>query len=185
VPHSRSRKNLVAALFALLALPFQPTLADTPAATGAAANGGILFIPHVPYSDQAEASDAIKQECALGEAVVTSIQKYAGELSVPLVSDVDAGAGARPEKPTRELTAQITRATPGVFAFFNVFSKPATLVIDFKVTDGDKVLLEKSRTCATKHAGSLGVDGRACAKLQKCANEQGAYINKWMKKNLD
>ena len=136
----------------------------------------------VSYSQASTINEPIKQECGLSEAMVTSIQKYAKVFAIPLISEDEAQARSGT---VRELSVQITQATPGVFAFFNVFSKPATLAIDFKLVEGGKVVLEKSRTCVTKHAGFLGLDGRACAKLKKCANDQGAYINKWIKNKLD
>ena len=157
-------------------------LADAQAARGPGDNSAILFKPQVPYSQTSIIHDSIKQECALNEAMATSTQKYAKKFSIPLISDAEARMAPGV---VRELSVQITQATPGVFAFFNVFSKPATLAMDFKLTEDGKVVLEKSRICATKHVGFIGLDGRVCAKLAKCANDQGAYINKWIKKKFD
>ena len=178
IKHSRALPYLlliVAALFQHICL------ADAQAVNGPGDNSVILFKQQVPYSQESTIRDSIKQECALNEAMVTSIQKYAREFSIPLIDEDETQMRSGV---VRELSVQITQATPGVFAFFNMFSKPATLTIDFKLTEDGKVMLEKSRTCATKHAGFMGLDGRACAKLVKCANDQGAYINKWIKKKL-
>lgn len=179
MPLVPKRRVLLPLLFIATVLFQHPCLAATQAVTSPDGDSVILFKPQVPYSQASTISDSIKQECALNEAMVASIQKYAKVLAIPLVSEEEAHM--RPGI-VRELSVQITQATPGVFAFFNMFSKPAILAIDFKLTEGGKVILEKSRTCATKHAGFLGMDGRVCAKLIKCANDQGAYVNKWIQK---
>jgi hypothetical protein len=150
--------------------------AETPATD----NTPILFRAHVPFSEQAVVNDAIRQECPLEKYVVDSILESAKDYEVPLVGESDV----LPEPATRELTVEITEATPGVFVFFSMFSKPARLVLNIKVTEGGNVLLEKSRTYGAKHAGPMGLDGHVCARLQKCATAQGNYINKLIKQKL-
>ena len=84
----------------------------------------------------------------------------------------------------RQLSAEITHATPGLYAFSHWHTKPAILVVHYKLTEGDQVLLDTRRSCSSRKAGFLGMDGRACSKLNECVDEQGDYIGKWIKKKL-
>ena len=78
IKHSRALPYfllIVAALFQHICL------ADAQAVNGPGDNSVILFKQQVPYSQESTIRDSIKQECALNEAMVTSIQKYAREFS--------------------------------------------------------------------------------------------------------
>lgn len=46
------------------------------------------------------------------------------------------------------------------------------------------MLLDSYRSCTSRKAGFLGLDGRVCSRLLECADEQGDYIGKWIKKKL-
>lgn len=183
MPCLQLRKEPMLSLVVLGVLLWQqPVMADAPERGPAASEVPVVFQPQVPYAENADISDAIKQQCGLNEAMVASIQKYAGEYGWPLVSGEPAPA--QPEGKVRRLSAEISHATPGVYAFIHWHTKPAALTVHYKLTDGDRVILDAYRSCSSRKAGFLGLDGRACAKLNECVDEQGDYIGKWIKKKL-
>jgi len=183
MPIFRAPRGILSSILFFGAMLWQyPSLAEPPASDPADSVAPVLFKPHVPYSADAEISDPIKQQCGLNEAMVASIQQYAGEYAVPLVSSEPTPA--QPGGKVRQLSAEITHATPGLYAFSHWHTKPAILVVHYKLTEGDQVLLDTRRSCSSRKAGFLGMDGRACSKLNECVDEQGDYIGKWIKKKL-
>lgn len=159
-----------------------PGLADTQASDQAEIRVPIVFKPLVPYRAGVEISEPIRQECGLNEAMVASIQKYAKKHEVPLINDDPEPA--QPGKAVRRLSAEITKATPGLYVFSAWHSKPAILTVQYRLSEGDNVILNKSRSCSSRKAGFLDMDGRACMKLKECVDEHGEYIGKWIKKTL-
>lgn len=183
MPPSRPPRNILPSLLFLGAALWQyPCLAETQASDAVTSVVPVVFKPNVPFSADANISDAIRQQCGLNDAMVTSIQKYTGEFAVPLVSEEQTTA--QPGRVVRVLSAEITNATPGLYAFSHWHTKPAILAVHFKVTEGDNVLLDTRRTCSSRKAGFLGMDGRACVKLKECVDEHGEYIGKWIKKKF-
>lgn len=164
------------------ALGQQPGVVEADDAVAATGDVPVMFQPKVPYAENADISDAIRQQCGLNEAMVASIQKYAGEYGWPLVSGEQAPA--QPGGKARWLSAEISHAKPGLYVFFVLGSKPAVLTVHYKLTEGDFVLLDSYRSCTSRKAGFLGLDGRVCSRLLECADEQGDYIGKWIKKKL-
>ena len=183
MPRSRIPGYLSSSLLLLGALLWQyPCLAESPASEPADSVVPVVFKPQVPFSADAGISEPIRQQCGLNEAMVASIQKYAKEFEVPLVSGEQAEAP--PGKVVRQLSAEIIHATPGLYIFLHWGSRPAILAVHYKLTEGDRVLLDTSRSCSSRQAGFLGLDGHACAKLHECADEQGGYIGKLIKKKF-
>ncbi|MCK7580851.1 MAG: hypothetical protein MZV65_37990 [Chromatiales bacterium] len=179
--HYRLKRMLLFVIFGSL-LGQQPAMAEAPESGPSAADVPVMFQPKVPYAENADISDAIRQQCGLNEAMVASIQKYAGEYAWPLVSSEQAPA--QPKGKVRRLSAEISHATPGVYAFIHWHTKPAILTVHYKLTEDDRVILDTHRSCSSRKAGILGLDGRACVKLNECVEEQGDYIGKWIKKKL-
>jgi hypothetical protein len=182
MPHSPARKKLLLSLAVLVSTLWQHPL-PAQAQNSAPPTGvvPVVFKPQVPFSADAQISEPIRQQCGLNEAMVASIQKYATEFAVPLVNGDPV---AEPGKAVRELSAEIIHATPGVYIFFHWGTRPAILAVHYKLTEGDRVLLETTRSCSSRKAGFLGLDGHACAKLNECVDEQGGYIGKLIKKRF-
>jgi hypothetical protein len=183
MPHPRPYRNLALSLAILgVSLWPQPGLVAAQDAGPPIGDVPVVFQPQVPYAKDADISDAIRQQCGLNEAMVASIQEYAGEYGWPLASSEPTPV--LPGGKVRRLSAEISHATPGLYAFSHWHTKPATLTVHYRLTDGDSVLLDTYRSCSSRKAGFLGLDGRACSKLLECVDEQGDYIGKWIKKKL-
>ena len=127
----------------------------------------LYFNDSVLYEDEKRIRPAIIAECKIGKNVVEGIRLRSQKNGLPLSN----------EHQDRKFVVEIENATPGIFVFGNFGSVPATLDIKYRVTSGDKVLLEESRHCETNLAGVLGLQPSACNKLERCARNLGAALS--------
>ena len=131
------------------------------------AKNPIYFARDIPYQNVSVIKPEVVQECEIAENLLISIDERSSDNGLPLTSSASP----------RELSVEILNATPGVFVFGNLGSQPATLSVQFKVTEGESVLISETKNCRTNLAGFLGLQPSACNKLEKCARSNGEYIS--------
>ena len=153
---------LVASLLAL-------TACATPSAEQKAelAQNPIYFSRDISYQNVSIIKPEVVQQCEIAENLLVGIDERSSANGLPLTNS---------ESP-RVLSVEILNATPGVAAFGNLGSEPATLTVQFEVKEGDAVLISESKKCRTNLAGFLGLQPSACNKLEKCARSNGEYIS--------
>ena len=127
----------------------------------------VYFNDTVPYREEKSIRPAVVSECKIQKNVVDALHAQSESDGLALSS----------ESQRRTLTLEIMGATPGIFIFGNFGSVPATLDVGYKLTEGDKTLLEGIEHCETKLAGFLGLQPSACNKLEKCARHLGELIS--------
>ena len=127
----------------------------------------IIFDGNVPFAHEKSIKKEVREECNLNKNLSNSIIEKSKEHGIYL---------SNKSVSQRKLSVEIASATPGVFVFGNFGSVPAVLNVFFKVTEGDKVILEKRHECTTKLAGFMGLQPSACNKLNKCAENQAEFI---------
>ncbi len=163
------KSMIIGALFASVLLS---GCANRPVQAGANATP-IAYDGSAPFSQPETIKKAIRAECNLNENLSVAIKRRAQDHGLRLTNTGQA---------SRKLDVEITNATPGIFVFGNFGSVPATLNILFKVTEGNQVILEKRKNCATNMAGFMGLQATACNKLNRCVENQAEYIARSLKK---
>ena len=126
----------------------------------------LAFDGKAPFVDAGSIKKEVKEQCDLNKNLASAITERAAAHGISLTQTENK----------RRLSVEIARATPGAFVFGNMGSIPAVLNVNFKVTEGEKVILEKRKNCSTKLAGFMGLAPSACNKLNKCAEIQAEFI---------
>jgi len=151
----------------------------------------IYFSDDAPYQDDTAIKKEILSECNISETLVNAIYQYSEKFSVPLVSDVSAVVYENfTEKNEiainhnkRILSVLVTDATPDVPVDDNT-SAPAALSVIFKVHKNYEIIFSKFKECRTKMASVLGRAPSVCNKLERCADNIGESIAKWLKREF-
>ena len=138
------------------------------------AENPIYFNRIIPYQNVSSIKPEIVQECEIAENLLVGIDERSAANGLPLTDKASS----------RTLSVKILHATPGTIRFGNFLSEPATLGIEFKVTEGEEVIIIESKSCSTNLAGFMGLQPSACNKLEKCGRSNGEYISERISRRL-
>lgn len=131
----------------------------------------------VPYSDDGDIADNIKQECKLNEQLADFIQEYGEELGVA----VEFGAAPLDNSKGRVLDIRITNAISMGNAFLG--HQKATTAVGTLYENGAKVATFKARrhSMGGAFAGYKG----SCSVLGRTVDALGEDIATWLKAPAD
>lgn len=141
--------------------------------SGSAPAKEISFDGNTPFLHEASVKKEVREQCNLNDNLSKAI------LDRSKAHGINLSKGSQSD---RKLSVEIIEATPGIFVFGNFGSVPAVLTVNFKVTEGKEVVLQRMKTCSTKLAGFMGLQPSACNKLNKCAENQAEFLARTLKR---